>query len=546
MRERLRHLLLALLAGASLYGGYDCDQKRQAQPCPGPDCPAPGPPLRPDPRPLRPHPAPQPRPPSPSPRPSPWDSVDQAPVGAAVGPVAPDGTEPQVDLPAEFHLRNKGGRDGSGLCVFTSAEHSGCWHDVEALRGFRDWMTKYPGGGWPEKLAEMIRRKCAEEGRPEPRYIQVEGNDLEVIELSLRTGRFPATTYGISPTGRYGGRRIAHMVNTVCGQGDRWAILDNNYPGPDQLEWMSRDQYQRAYTISGGGWAFILLDAGPPPVPRGSPAWATPARDPLPPLVYGQLGDYRWAPTDDADQVALYSGRYQVGVWRVREQRYYRYLGGERWGPDTPPVAPREQDVRRDREPAVADLPTGVLPDRLHGCRKYLLNGQEVTRRVVIELLEQGRLADDSKHWRVTVIGTEAERAPVMADLSAHPALAPWRDKILAKGYPPGHWALRPGFATGGKPTIYVQSPAGQVLHRQDDYEGGAETMAEALRRADPDYRPDRDPDRRKPEPKPEPPAPGPSLPSLPGPLSELPPWALIIGAGAALLLLLRGGDRNA
>ena len=33
---------------------------------------------------------------------------------------------------------------------------------------------------------------------------------------------------------------------------------------------------------------------------------------------------------------------------------------------------------------------------------------------------------------------------------------------------------LDPGFVTTGKPTIYVQSADGKVLHRQDDYDGGA------------------------------------------------------------------------
>ena len=49
--------------------------------------------------------------------------------GASVnGPVAPDGEEVQNDLPKEFpHIRNRGGSDGKGLCVFASLNHSAIW-----------------------------------------------------------------------------------------------------------------------------------------------------------------------------------------------------------------------------------------------------------------------------------------------------------------------------------------------------------------------------------------------------------------------------------
>jgi hypothetical protein len=52
------------------------------------------------------------------------------------GRYAPDGTAVQLDLPDALHLRNSGGNDrtrynpagepgkGSGLCVFTSLNHS--------------------------------------------------------------------------------------------------------------------------------------------------------------------------------------------------------------------------------------------------------------------------------------------------------------------------------------------------------------------------------------------------------------------------------------
>src|SRR5438128_2168914 len=83
-------------------------------------------------------------------------------AGSLGGPVSPDGTPVQLLLPKELHLRNTGGMGargpgtGSGLCVFTSAQLAGRWHGLPELEGFQEWMTRKPGGGWPEKFDQMI------------------------------------------------------------------------------------------------------------------------------------------------------------------------------------------------------------------------------------------------------------------------------------------------------------------------------------------------------------------------------------------------------
>lgn len=189
-------------------------------------------------------------------------------VGAKVGgPVAPDNeTEIICDLPAQEHLKNKGGSDGAGLCVFTSIDHAARWQAVEQLIGFRDWMTKHKGGGWPEKVDDMVGRICKERGVPVPDYIQVEGRDLGILKLACKTGRMPSVTYERSPTGRYGGKKIAHMVSLPHAD-DRWfCILDNNYPGTDKYEWMTPEEFGKV--CYGSGWSVILLDPPPPPPPR--------------------------------------------------------------------------------------------------------------------------------------------------------------------------------------------------------------------------------------------------------------------------------------
>lgn len=181
-------------------------------------------------------------------------------------PRGPDGAIAKCDIPLEWHLRNKGGSEGSGLCVFTSIDHAARWQGVDSLVGFRDWMTRYPGGGWPQKVDQMIAKICKDRGVAKPRYLQVEGRDLEILRTAIQSGRMPGVTYGYSPSGRYNRKRISHMVSLVHADEKSWAILDNNYPG--NYEWMSNKEFLAAYTDTGGsGWAVILLDPGPPPSP---------------------------------------------------------------------------------------------------------------------------------------------------------------------------------------------------------------------------------------------------------------------------------------
>jgi len=207
--------------------------------------------------------------PAPKPAPKPWGPRALAPVGARVGgPVSPDGVEIQVDLPADQHLRNKSGTDGAGLCVFTSIDHTARWQNVPSLIGFRDWMTRYPGGGYPSKVDKMIERLSAERNMPKVEYLQLEGSDTSLLVKACQAGFCPAVTYGLSPTGRYGGAKIPHMVTLVHADDKYFVVLDNNYPGPDKYEWMTPAEFKRSYTIMGGGWAVILLPPGPPPIPR--------------------------------------------------------------------------------------------------------------------------------------------------------------------------------------------------------------------------------------------------------------------------------------
>lgn len=191
-------------------------------------------------------------------------------VGAEVGGrVAPDGTtQIHCDLPGTLHQKNTGGSDGAGLCVFTSVEMAARWQNVRSLFGFQKWMEGHPGGGYPSKLDKMIQQFCASKGVPVPEYIQVEGRDPALLQLACRTGRMPAVTYGKSPTGRYGGGRIYHMVNLPHADSKFFAVLDNNYIGEDQYEWMSPTEFMQVANLGEKVWSVILLAPPPPPIPR--------------------------------------------------------------------------------------------------------------------------------------------------------------------------------------------------------------------------------------------------------------------------------------
>jgi hypothetical protein len=196
----------------------------------------------------------------------PWPLAAALALGATVaGPTAPDGTEINCDLPRDLQVKNRGGSDGAGLCVFASLKHSAQWQNVDALRDIFEWMFKHPGGGYPEKVDRVIAQICKEKGLPKPTYLQVESCDLEILKLASKTGRMPAVTYSFSPSGRYGGARIAHMVSLPHADDKLFGVLDNNFPGT--IEWMTPQEFKRTYCGRSQGWTVILLDEGPPPPP---------------------------------------------------------------------------------------------------------------------------------------------------------------------------------------------------------------------------------------------------------------------------------------
>lgn len=198
-------------------------------------------------------------------------SLAQAPNGSVVAGPAYQGEEIACHLPANEHIKNIGSRrDGLGMCVSSSIEMAALWAGIESFRGFRNWCAKEPGGSWPEKTDDQIRRYCKEKGIEVPAYIQYEGRDIEaILESCDRTRRMACVTYGYSP--RYG-KTIAHMVCLPNfageGLGKLATVLDNNFPGENSYEWMNKSEaVKRISHPRGQGWIFVWLAPAPPPAP---------------------------------------------------------------------------------------------------------------------------------------------------------------------------------------------------------------------------------------------------------------------------------------
>lgn len=190
------------------------------------------------------------------------DSIE-ASIG---GETSPDGKEiARCDLADKYQQENMVGINGMGLCVFASMRHAGYWQDEPLFQKMVDFMKTRPGGGWPEKVDSMLAAASAKYNLPIPPYIQMQDGDLEVLKLACKCGYMPGVTYGVSPTGRYGGRTIGHMVNLIHASDNWFCVLDNNYIGGNKYEWMTPEEFKRSYVTRGGGWCVILMTTPTPP-----------------------------------------------------------------------------------------------------------------------------------------------------------------------------------------------------------------------------------------------------------------------------------------
>lgn len=213
------------------------------------------------------------------------------------------------------------------------------------------------------------------------------------------------------------------------------------------------------------------------------------------PELARRVQSLRWEKIDDS-QFALMQGKKQVGGFDHSVNIFRPLVNGE-WGDvGKPPIDPPAHPLSANRVGGEQNY--GVDWSRfLPTNEKYVLNGREVSRRNALSAIEDG-LPNDANKLRLTIIGSEEERRRVLADLLNSSFLNGIRDKFIVQDYAPTNWAVaQAGFVTTGHPTIYLQTPTGTVLHRQDQYEG-PELLAEAIRKADDKYNGNNDPNLNK------------------------------------------------
>ena len=230
-------------------------------------------------------------------------------------------------------------------------------------------------------------------------------------------------------------------------------------------------------------------------------------------------GEYRWQPDPKYPEYRyLYRGGTQVGTFHPGPIGCRNLLADGTWSELCDPPVPLPPG-------AVANF--GLDADRIAGAPEYWLNGRAVSRQEALAAF--GALTDDSGRLRLTVVGDEALRRQVLVDLASHPSLVALRDRLAVQDYSPNHWAVA---GVGLAPGVTLQPPPGPdsrapVLFRFASY-AGPDSLATAIRKADPLYRPERDPD------------PGRLVPNSAFDLSKMPPAAWAVGGFVLALLFAR------
>lgn len=203
-------------------------------------------------------------------------AVETVVVGALSegGPVLPDGTEIQCDLPMACRKRNIASK-GLGCCVFMSMHHTGCYQNIPVIQDFAEWMVKkgIEGGGYPAKVDKLIAQIAKDRGEPVPEYVQHTGGDLEFLYAVQKSGRMACVTYAGMDMHYGPNKQVDHMVNLVHldppEKSPRMAaILDNNFVEENRLVRMTAEEFRKRWLARNGGWAIAFKAPRPPAPPR--------------------------------------------------------------------------------------------------------------------------------------------------------------------------------------------------------------------------------------------------------------------------------------
>jgi hypothetical protein len=320
-----------------------------------------------------------------------WLTVSATAAPQLGGAVAPDGkTRVTIDMPLSLRHANTAGRDGYGLCVFWSITHAARWQKESPLEDFGTFMEKERGGGWPEKVDQMIAKHA-----PGVDYFQYEGRDPVAIQALLQGGRMPSVTYcGLDP--HYRGA-ISHMVNVVH-YDERWvAILDNNYIGENDLVWMTPAEFLERWRGKGSGWVVGLFKEPPRAALKDDPAKKLPGQ------VHGDDGavQYVWYyHKNDPYRVYLYCEDELVGGYDLREGYFRFYAADEdRWLSKGPPPFPVPEVTPFQPSGVVGyaqdyGIPLNLFPPRTQAEERWTRRGQAASRADILKALEPRRPPD--------------------------------------------------------------------------------------------------------------------------------------------------------
>ena len=298
-------------------------------------------------------------------------------------------------------------------------------------------------------------------------------------------------------------------------------------------------------------------------VPTTEPSWPVtgPVRSPSlapemqPPVMQHPVSQppvfaprYQWVKVpENSDQEALLEYGKQIGCWSL-SGAYYRSLNadgswGEKenqtpdgyWSRPSPAKTPRPMVGQNPEFNFGMDYTPGEKP------RYSLCDGgksKDITRRRAMALVEgpnASDIPDDSKKFRVTVIGSKEARTKAISDIGEKLSVGT-KDQVIVCQYAPDSVLVKKlKLVTDGSPAVTLQAPDGQVLGRNLDGTWDV-TRVEAIEEKVKSYDPSKDPDLKV-EPK--------ADPSKPLNLSQVPAWGWGLGGLGvlALLLLRKKGD---
>ncbi len=460
------------------------------------------------------------------------------------------------DLPVSLHMKNVGGSDGAGLCVFTSIELAGRHQGCETVYGLQKYMTRVPGGGYPQKVDKVL----ADFGKGKVNYVQHTGGDETFLELALRTGRPVSVTY--SGRDNFYSGPVAHMVNLSYLDAQIGVIQDNNRPGKWTV--MSRADFLTRWKdrSMGGGWAVVLTDPPAPPFPGGVSPGPTPAPpivppDPVPPPTPrrprpcpGPCPGYAEAVEEGREQavpivtwVGVYpshevpgtvtgfaesfadsrAGDIWVSVW-VGEKHLGRKLD-PRFVTHTDKVfAVAEGLGWRPVKLIGAEYPTGVDPNGFDGRTHYWHRGKEVTREQAFRAVGGDTLPDDSAKWFLCFHGDPAARSAFTAGVASN-GLGGFTPKLHVVTYPDTAWQVSDRM--GGVVSLHKNGATGGSRVWEAATLDWPTVVDKVKTYLDPNYRPA--------------PAPGPNPRPLPDPMPGPAPKTPVDGSHAALALAAWG-----